>query len=1460
MKRPIVRLTVRITAVVLLLSAIILVLGPVRGELERRFAQIRVQAVEQLEDVLGRKVSYASISPSVLRYLSVNDLTIHGSEAEPADLLTVERVRIYYRPLRLLQGRYAEAFSEIRIENTSIAVDTRRDSDLASLVSDLLGQQEAAARARARERTEGSAEDSVPRTTLADILPDDIVVSGRNIELRLRSSLGVLEMQRLFFTTTLADETVDVRWQGDARLSDTPESLPVSRVTGRVEGSGTVNAASGETLLEVVVPVLRSDVATVRGQVLQVRFSDGTLEARNVGNRDPIDIYVRYIDGTGELYARLLAGGYRLSELVTLEGEYELLNEYLALPLRGQASATLTPDALSFGGSLLTRLEGIAEVPSGDLTMRFDGDASGVEIDELRYETALGTATYRGALQLDPLRPSGELAIRNLTYGGIEPLTVTARLRSSGDTVEIATGSFRYAGSNIRGIAGNVTLDENPTADLTVEMGSDGASRLEAVTVHAADGALVRARVDARGVEPSRLVDLQRAVVPGIELPDLSLLPDAMVVDTRFELDFTDGPFLDVPLFYAYDASRRSDHLAFSLQYDDRAVRVRDLTASYEGYDGRGDFTAAIESSGAVRFTSDVVVEDIPYEFAGRLEPDNSLEISGLYDVDARLYFGERDEIVFRASGDIPLPVATADGTDEPGRLGFAADGFFFSRDDWRVDVARLTASGIPYGPVPQAAVSLSGTFSPSGARLATLGYEDPYSALEGTGSLAWDLDALAGSAEFSLSGEAEEDEPAESYEIRGSFDDGEVTAEATARLVPLLRLGVETLRGAVSGTVSAQGTLAAPTIRVDAELVDGKFNNDPVDLAALVEIGPTEVTVADGSARYVRTRAKDLTGKLSLEDGSLSLSGLLEQPSAENGDVTVSVEGSGTFSQLDGLADVVSSDFDGRLVLGGLRVRGDTPSRWTFDVARSDRATRALGGPQDAISLALDESGAFEASIDEPLPVRFDAVGFLDGGTIEADLTRVWGDGARLWAIIDSPGFALTGGTATGSVRIVGPLNDPDFYGTLVAEQVTAEVDLVTETLGPARTFIVFDEKVLSVRETVISAGEARARVGVEAVLDRWVPQEYRVSVATEEGRPVRVAGDFGGVAVDGTAAGTIVISDETGITRISGDLTAASTAITLSEEEAQEPTGDEGDLSVDLTVRTGRGVEFLWPTDAFPILRGFADVGESIRLTYESASSSYSVTGGVDIQGGQVFYFDRSFYIREGRITFEEDELEFDPLLSVNAEIREVADEGPVEIYLVAEERPLSEFTPQWRSDPPLSEAAILALLGGNVFVSESGRPIDLSGAVLLTSDVVSQFGIIQGFESTVREALQLDLFSIRTQLFQNLLRGVIDQDEEYPLDTSVPSLGQYLDNTTLFMGKYLGTDLFLELLVQLRANEPTGLETQSLAGVEVESEFGLEWQTPFFLLEWTFFPRDASTLFLTDNTISFSWDYSY
>jgi len=37
-------------------------------------------------------------------------------------------------------------------------------------------------------------------------------------------------------------------------------------------------------------------------------------------------------------------------------------------------------------------------------------------------------------------------------------------------------------------------------------------------------------------------------------------------------------------------------------------------------------------------------------------------------------------------------------------------------------------------------------------------------------------------------------------------------------------------------------------------------------------------------------------------------------------------------------------------------------------------------------------------------------------------------------------------------------------------------------------------------------------------------------------------------------------------------------------------------------------------------------------------------------------------------------------------------------------------------------------------------------------------------------------------------------------------------------------------------------------------------LEWETPFFLLEWSIVPQHPENLFVTDNTIGLKWKFSY
>jgi len=154
-----------------------------------------------------------------------------------------------------------------------------------------------------------------------------------------------------------------------------------------------------------------------------------------------------------------------------------------------------------------------------------------------------------------------------------------------------------------------------------------------------------------------------------------------------------------------------------------------------------------------------------------------------------------------------------------------------------------------------------------------------------------------------------------------------------------------------------------------------------------------------------------------------------------------------------------------------------------------------------------------------------------------------------------------------------------------------------------------------------------------------------------------------------------------------------------------------------------------------------------------------------------------------------------------------------------------------------------------------------VSLSGAVLAGTELVGQFGLIRRAEAGIRSALQLDLFSVRTQLFQNLVRGVIDDPTDDPDEAAIPSLGRVFNNTTVFLGRSLGPDVFAELLVQFRARSPfDDASERAFAGIDIDSEFSLEFETPFFDLQWSFFPRTPGALFVPDNQFTFSWGFSY
>lgn len=94
---------------------------------------------------------------------------------------------------------------------------------------------------------------------------------------------------------------------------------------------------------------------------------------------------------------------------------------------------------------------------------------------------------------------------------------------------------------------------------------------------------------------------------------------------------------------------------------------------------------------------------------------------------------------------------------------------------------------------------------------------------------------------------------------------------------------------------------------------------------------------------------------------------------------------------------------------------------------------------------------------------------------------------------------------------------------------------------------------------------------------------------------------------------------------------------------------------------------------------------------------------------------------------------------------------------------------------------------------------------------------------------------------------------------------ALSNYLDNTSVYIGKYFGSAIYADALLHLSHYDEKSLKNGGsnrpvYNNLLFQPELGLEMATPFFLLRWSVAPTKPDTLFVGDAALTFSWKYSY
>jgi hypothetical protein len=461
------------------------------------------------------------------------------------------------------------------------------------------------------------------------------------------------------------------------------------------------------------------------------------------------------------------------------------------------------------------------------------------------------------------------------------------------------------------------------------------------------------------------------------------------------------------------------------------------------------------------------------------------------------------------------------------------------------------------------------------------------------------------------------------------------------------------------------------------------------------------------------------------------------------------------------------------------------------------------------------------------------------------------------LWRFIPSEDIAFSGGIVNASLKVTGSPEEPEFYGTARGTSLRMTVpQFVKEPIRPVPVTAHFNGNEITLGPVDAAVGQGRGKVAGWFRFDQWIPNIFSLDITVPQDTPIPYSLGLSGVLANGAASGTLNLAMEDLILYVTGELTGHDTGISLDFaeialiESGQMPLPEEKKVSavVDLSIRAGRRVEFFWPTVDFPVLQANADLGTGIHITSDVAARRFTLNGDVKLRSGEIFYLERNFYIREGTLFFRENETQFDPRISARAEIRDQSEAGPVIISMIIDNSPLRDFSPRFVSNPPLSQLEIYSLLGQNIQGEGEQRNIATSAVI----DSLAQFTVIRRLQRQLRDFLGLDMLSVRTQLLQNMVIQVTGGQSMGSAFDGSYRVGNYFDNTTIFLGKFIGAELFGEALLSFRYDE----NKLDWGGMVVEPEIGLEMRNPLFDIRFNMNPLHPENMFVVDISFSFTW----
>jgi len=1447
-----------VIAALLLAALAVFVLMPRLNGMTSRAVSAGIGEIRaRVEGSLGLTLSFESMSPSILQSVSFSRLSI--SSPGGRTILSAGRVRFLYDILAILRGRGSEAFMGLELEDVTIDIRLPEDRNLIDRLTALFGGEEGTA--------------ALPK----------MIVSGKNVVARLSiEGRGTASFEaRKVSLSTLQDEP-SISLNGKFSIDGARAGL--GAISGPLILSGSVSRDFKKARLNLSVAADSRDFS-LSTQRFELVYGDEALSLTKVKDRAPLDAAIRVDFGGGESSVSLRLDGFTPSRGLRLAGRYASLESWLEMPYTG--SLTLKAPGLDLARiGYEARLSGVLPPrlflknrPAARAELAVHGDMKSIEIEKARVELGGERLEYAGSLRFADLSPDGLLDV-NLSFAD-GSLAVSSSLRLVGhdgeyaalaDQVTVGGVVFRdFALAAARkGTMADFNLSFRPPD--SEDSGADSSpSRFSGEAGAAIGMPLVRCEGSVSlGSSPSLelSIDLEtidfgplKAIIAALTAsPEAALfLASLKLGGTLFATSDFKRLSWSAPDLTLVSKSVPGAYAFLSLSGTATTLAVKHALISASGYSLEGFGKVDFSETGRIGFEANLALKDIPYAIKGSVA-SQGLSVTGDYGLELSTRTVDEDTFVSIRARGLPLPIqgglflATVD-----------AEGRFASLQDWSLSIVdfALVPTGEKMAVMPK--IDLAGNFGTTKASLTKLRIADKVSELSGNAELAYSLAkplSLRVKASLSAVGETKaSSSPPESYLLDASYSAGSLVGFVDMVASPLVRFGKLPVLGSADGRIAIKGDLSNPDIDFSLKLRDGRFLDQSLVLSAAGSYDGKSLSLRDVSAAYQgQTIAKGLA-RFSIVDASSILSFAYSGAiNGENLNFSLSAQGESKSAGGGSLAERLRS-YEAKGAVLDFAMGSIDVASWPFIASADPQSVSFVGGSAGELRFKYATSGSISANLREPFPMRADVSGLYDGKNIDLSVQGIEFDLGLLSSLIPPSLVKIVSGKARGGFHAMGLGNDPEITGEIDLENAIIKVPgWIADDIGPFKAPIVAMGRKLSASLPSVKVGKAAVALDCQADFDHWLPSGLTASFRTLERSRVSLDAVILGIHAKGDAAADLKLALQGDVLSLDCDITLDKGTVVVNPANFNQGSGNQARpslfLAVSANVRLGRGVGVDVRLGDFPLLTGYSDPSSLLAVSYDQAAENYTLKGSVGLRGGEVYYIQRNFLLKNGKIVFNEGNDRFEPRVTLLAELRDRNDDGPVLITLRADNAPITSFQPRLSSDPPMTESQIATLMGQNFLGASSDNKIDIRKAVISGSEFIPQH-LSRALEDKVRDTFGLDMFYFKTQVLQNFFIDFAGQSST----SSGNALGRYFDQTEFYAGKYLNDSIFSHVSLSFNGDPLAGANTLTLkSSLGIDLELGMDLDTPFGQIQWKVDPKSFDGLIIRDQSLSLSWKLAY